>query len=234
MRQVVLDTETTGLEVSQGHRVIEIGCIEIVNRRQVREFHTYLCPDRAIDAGATEVHGITNEFLAGKPRFSAVAQQFLDLVTGAELVIHNADFDVGFLNNEIRLWNPKAGRLQDLCQVLDTLAFARKLHPGQRNSLDALCRRYGVDNSGREYHGARLDAQLLTEVYLAMTGGQTALFADSVADVATPAIESAVLDRSGMTLKVVRASQAELSAHEAHLSLIDKCSGGQAMWRRLS
>ncbi|HXH04115.1 MAG TPA: DNA polymerase III subunit epsilon, partial [Candidatus Competibacteraceae bacterium] len=176
MRQVVLDTETTGLDPAQGHRVIEIGCVELVNRRHSgRHFHHYLQPDREIDAEAIQVHGISNEFLADKPRFADIAAEFLAFVDGAELVIHNAAFDVGFLNHELRLYDPAHPGLENLCRVLDTLVLARQLHPGQRNTLDALCKRYGVDNSQRTLHGALLDAEILADVYLAMTGGQVAL-----------------------------------------------------------
>jgi DNA polymerase-3 subunit epsilon len=189
MRQIVLDTETTGLEVEKGHRVIEIGCVELENRRRThRTLHHYLQPDRDIDPGAQEVHGISAEMLQGKPRFAEVAREFLDFVAGAELIIHNAAFDVRFLEAELQQLDPdlvgprftgtEQPRISDLCTVLDTLALARRLHPGQRNSLDALCKRYAVDNASREFHGALLDAQLLADVYLGMTGGQAALLLD--------------------------------------------------------
>lgn len=233
MRHVVLDTETTGLEAAEGHRIIEVGCLELVNRRPARTFHHYLNPGRDIDPGASEVHGITLEMLADKPRFADIAGEFLAFVGGAELVIHNADFDVGFLNQELRLWDTAAGLIQDRCTVVDTLAMARSLHPGQRNSLDALCKRYGVDNSGRELHGALLDAQLLAEVFLAMTGGQAALLLEEETT-GTHAAEAPArrLDRTGLTLRVVRASAGELAAHEEHLALIDRQSGGKTLWRR--
>src|SRR5690606_3445463 len=174
MRQIILDTETTGLEPAEGHRIIEIGCVEMVSRRLTgNNFHRYLQPDREIDSAAIEVHGITNEFLADKPRFSDVVQEFLAFVKGAELIIHNAAFDVGFINHELRKVNPALGKIEDHCTILDTLIMARKMHPGQRNSLDALCKRYEIDNSHRELHGALLDAEILGDVYLAMTGGQT-------------------------------------------------------------
>ncbi|MFZ1623574.1 MAG: DNA polymerase III subunit epsilon, partial [Gammaproteobacteria bacterium] len=179
MRQVVLDTETTGLELKLGHRVIEIGCVELVNRRRTaRTLHHYLQPDRDIDPGAQEVHGISIDMLQDKPRFSEIAEDFLAFIAGAELVIHNADFDVGFLNAELRRTGRLPATVTEVCPVIDTLALARRLHPGQRNSLDALCKRYSIDNSGREYHGALLDAHLLADVYLAMTGGQATLFMD--------------------------------------------------------
>ncbi len=175
MRQIVLDTETTGLEPAEGHRIIEIGCVELVDRRLSRNnFHQYLQPDREIDQGAVEVHGITNEFLRDKPRFADIAEDFLDYVRDAELIIHNAPFDVGFLDHELSKWSEQARRIEQLCQVIDTLTMARSLHPGQRNSLDALCKRYAVDNSKRDLHGALLDAEILADVYLAMTGGRLA------------------------------------------------------------
>ncbi|MET0094439.1 MAG: DNA polymerase III subunit epsilon, partial [Sedimenticola sp.] len=175
MRQIVLDTETTGLEPEQGHRIIEIGCVEMVNRRLTgNNFHQYLQPDREIDLAAVEVHGITNEFLADKPRFGDVVEDFVNYIEGAELIIHNAPFDVGFINHELRElggWDEVA----TICSVIDTLVMAKKMHPGQRNSLDALCKRYDIDNSHRELHGALLDAEILADVYLSMTGGQTNL-----------------------------------------------------------
>jgi len=180
MRQIVLDTETTGLEVSQGHRIIEIGCIELVNRRITgNHWHYYVNPDRAVDTGAFEVHGISGEFLQDKPRFSELAEEFHSYVAGAELVIHNAPFDVGFLNNEFALLESPLAPLEENCGILDTLLLARQKHPGQKNNLDALCKRYGIDNSNRSLHGALLDARILAEVYLAMTGGQTSLGLDA-------------------------------------------------------
>ena len=175
-RQIVLDTETTGLEPSQGHRIIEIGCVEMVNRRLTgRHFHQYINPQREVEAGAIEVHGITNEMLADKPVFADVAGPFLEFVKGAELVIHNAPFDVGFLDAELSQLGSDLPRINEICSVLDTLVMARQKHPGQRNSLDALCQRYDVDNSQRDLHGALLDAEILADVYLMMTGGQTNL-----------------------------------------------------------
>ncbi|MEQ9208239.1 MAG: DNA polymerase III subunit epsilon, partial [Pseudomonadales bacterium] len=176
MRQVVLDTETTGLEISQGHRIIEIGGVELDNRRLTgRTYHQYVKPEREIDVGAQEVHGITLEFLADKPVFAEIAEEFLQFIDGAELVIHNASFDVGFIDNEFGLLNKDLGKVADHCRILDSLALARNKHPGQKNSLDALCKRYEIDNSGRDLHGALLDAELLALVYLAMTGGQVNL-----------------------------------------------------------
>ncbi len=180
MRQIVLDTETTGLEVSLGHRVIEIGCVELVNRRVTgKHWHHYINPEREIDSGAFEVHGISNEFLQDKPRFADLAEDFLEYVAGAELVIHNAPFDMGFLNRELALIDPAGKSLEDVCGVLDTLLLARQKHPGQKNSLDALCKRYAIDNSHRSLHGALLDARILADVYLVMTGGQTSLGLDA-------------------------------------------------------
>ncbi|MDJ0834762.1 MAG: DNA polymerase III subunit epsilon [Gammaproteobacteria bacterium] len=185
-RQVVLDTETTGLEPSQGHRIIEIGCIEIINRRVTNNhWHYYIQPDREIDNGAFEVHGISNEYLADKPRFHELVDSFLEYIRGAELIIHNAPFDVGFLNHELGLLDGDYPRIEDICGVLDTLVMARQKHPGQKNNLDALCKRYEIDNSARTLHGALLDSEILAEVYLIMTGGQTALSLDSEENPAT-------------------------------------------------
>jgi len=225
MRQIVLDTETTGLDPAQGHRVIEIGALEIVNRQPTgATYHVYLNPQREIDAGAMQVHGLTNEFLADKPRFADIAPEFLEFVRDAELVIHNAPFDVGFLNAELA--KLKEGPVKRYCTVLDTLKMAKGLHPGQKNNLDALCRRYEVDNSGRAFHGALLDAQLLAEVYLAMTRGQETLGID----IATPAqTQAATLVRRG-ALKVVRADDSERAAHTAYLAGMAKECGETAAW----
>jgi DNA polymerase-3 subunit epsilon len=234
VRQVILDTETTGLEPELGHRVIEIGCIEVVNRRRTgRVFHRYLCPDRDIDPGALQVHGITLEFLQGQPRFADVAQEWLEFVRDAELVIHNAPFDVAFLDAELGRLPEPPGRVSELCQVLDTLALARQLHPGQRNSLDALCKRYSVDNSQRDLHGALLDADLLLEVYLAMTGGQGALTLDEAAETAAANAPARRARRPQGTLVVVRPTVAEIAAHERRLAALDKSSGGKTVWRQL-
>jgi len=242
MRQVILDTETTGLDPAEGHRLVEIGCIELVNRRPTgRTFHRYLNPERDIDEGALAVHGITRAQLETEAKFDAVAAELLEFIAGAELVIHNAAFDVGFLNAELaRLAEGQdagAGegggprRIEALCRVLDTLTLARSMHPGQRNSLDALCKRYGVDNSKRELHGAMLDARILVDVYLAMTGGQSAL-ALGETQAQRDALASAVrTPRVGLALKVVAASAEELSAHEAMLAALDKASGGKCLFR---
>lgn len=233
MRQVILDTETTGLELKLGHRVIEIGCVELVNRRRTaRTLHHYLQPDRDIDPGAQEVHGISIDMLQDKPRFSEIAEDFLAFIAGAELVIHNADFDVGFLNAELRRTGRLPATVTEVCPVIDTLALARRLHPGQRNSLDALCKRYSIDNSGREYHGALLDAHLLADVYLAMTGGQATLFMDrNSGEAGGQASAPRQIDRSGLTLRVVQATAEELLEHEKHLQMIDKASQGKTLWR---
>lgn len=236
MRQIVLDTETTGLEPSEGHRIIEIGGVELVNRRPTNNhFHVYLQPDREIDEGAIAVHGITNEFLQDKPRFADIAEQFLDFVRGAELVIHNAPFDIGFLNHELKLLDPTLEPVDAICGVLDTLLLARRMHPGQRNSLDALCRRYGIDNSQRELHGALLDARILADVYLTMTGGQVALGLESEGgngseQLAQSGIRRLPADRP--RLKVVRASAAELTAHQEWVERLDKAAGGACLWRQ--
>jgi DNA polymerase-3 subunit epsilon len=234
LRQIVLDTETTGLEPEQGHRVIEIGCVELVNRRRSgQSFQRYLCPDRPIDTAAVDVHGIDDAFLRDKPRFAEIAQEFLEFVRGAELVIHNAAFDVSFLERELELAGGQHGRLRDHCRVLDTLELARQLHPGQRNSLDALCGRYGVDNSRRELHGALLDAQILSDVYLAMTGGQVSLSLESGTESWSSLGAPVLVDRSGLSLIVLSARPEERSAHAAMLSRIERASDGRCLWLQL-
>lgn len=234
MRQIVLDTETTGLEPREGHRIIEIGCVEMINRRPTgNNFHQYIQPDRKVDEGALAVHGITDEFLADKPRMEAVIESFIDYIRGAELIIHNAPFDVGFLNNEFELAEGQWGLVEDYSTITDSLVMARTRYPGQRNSLDALCKRLDVDNSSREYHGALLDARILADVYLAMTGGQSSLLlsedddpADEDADHAfTPIVRS-------FSLPVLKANDAERSAHEEMLETIAKASGGEVLWRQ--
>lgn len=233
-RQVVLDTETTGLEPAQGHRIIEIGCVELVGRRPTgNNFHVYLQPDREIDAGAVEVHGITNEFLADKPRFADIAEELIAYLRDAEVIIHNAPFDVGFIDFELaRL--PDGPRMQDFCEITDTLVMARKKHPGQRNSLDALCGRYDIDNTQRTKHGALLDAEILADVYLAMTGGQKVLSLDAGEEGDDPSGNTGIRRLPGErpALRVVRASEAELAAHAARLEAIDSASGGATVWRR--
>jgi DNA polymerase-3 subunit epsilon len=228
MRQIVLDTETTGLEPSEGHRIIEIGCVEVVERRLTgNDFHRYIQPDREIDAGAEAVHGITNEFLADKPRFADVVEELLDYCRGAELVIHNAPFDIGFLNHELRLWREDAPAIDKLCAVSDSLILARRMHPGQRNSLDALCKRYGIDNTHRDLHGALLDAQILADVYLAMTGGQVSLHLGGEEHVETGLRREEVrrIEVPRGRLRVVRANADELAAHEGRLAAIHQSSG---------
>ena len=235
MRQIVLDTETTGLEPSQGHRIIEIGCVELINRRRTdHRFQRYLQPDREIDEGALAVHGITNALLADKPRFSDVVEEFLAFIRNAELIIHNADFDVAFINHELKLIGDPWGQLTDHCTVIDTLALARELHPGQRNTLDALCKRYSIDNSQRVLHGALLDAEILADVYLAMTGGQATLSLDGLhAHSSGPGrtVQRPPGDRP--RLKVIRADEQELAAHARSLDAIDKASGGNCLWKKL-
>ncbi|HLF96500.1 MAG TPA: DNA polymerase III subunit epsilon [Methylococcaceae bacterium] len=237
MRQIILDTETTGLSPEEGHRIIEIGCIELLDRRVTRNrFHVYLNPERSIDVGASEVHGIRDEDLADKPRFAEVAEDFLNFVGGAELVIHNAPFDVGFLNHELKRLGESYGDLGGYCTVTDTLALARKKHPGQRNSLDALCKRYGVDNSRRELHGALLDAEILADVYLAMTGGQMTLLGEEeegggARSVSThPIAQGPRASGARPALRVVRASEAETARHQGFLEIIRKASGGKCLW----
>ena len=239
MRQIVLDTETTGLEASQGHRIIEIGCVELVNRRLTgNHYHQYINPRREIDQGAIEVHGITSDFLADKPVFDQVAGEFVDYIAGAELIIHNAPFDLGFLNAELRRLDKDYQQLETVCSIVDTLVMARGKHPGQRNNLDALCQRYGVDNSQRDLHGALLDAEILAEVYLAMTGGQTTFqLSDSGPDTGEgngggEQIRRLPADRQ--PLPVITASAEELAAHEAQLEAIAADSGGRVLWRELN
>ena len=237
MRQIVLDTETTGLEPEQGHRIIEVGCVELVDRRLTgNNFHQYIQPDREIDAGAIEVHGITNEFLRDQPRFEDIAKELTDYLSGAELVIHNAPFDVGFLNHEFaRLEGKPVIRIADICDVVDTLVMARRMHPGQRNSLDALCSRYDIDNAKREKHGALLDAEILADVYLAMTGGQVSLSLDA-SDTELGERRESGIRRLGRrpALPVVRATDDEKVAHEACLDRLDAACGGRCAWRTVS
>jgi DNA polymerase-3 subunit epsilon len=235
MRQVVLDTETTGLEVEQQHRVIEIGCVELLNRRLTgRTYHQYLNPQRDIDLGAQQVHGLTRQRLAKEPTFSQVHPEFLEFIRDAELIIHNAPFDVAFLNAELARAE-LAHRIDGLCRVLDSLALARQMHPGQRNNLDALCKRYSVDNSHRDYHGALLDARILAEVYLAMTGGQAKLTLSAGSDAARSRARQAAPARIGAAalIRVIRAGEDEMAAHEQILALLDKASGGKTVWRKL-
>jgi len=238
MRQVVLDTETTGLEVSQGHRIIEIGCVEVVNRRLTgRHYHQYIQSNREIDEGALAVHGISSEFLADKPVFERIAGQFLEFIRGAELVIHNAAFDVGFIDMELKRLDPKHELTADMCQITDSLMIARAKHPGQRNNLDALCQRYQVDNASRTLHGALLDAEILADVYLLMTGGQTKLgLADDDDNASGSAREGDRIRRlpsDRPRAPVLRASPEELARHETRLDAIAENSGGKTLWREL-
>ncbi len=238
-RQIVLDTETTGLEVSAGHRVIEIGAIEVYNRRLTgKSLHYYLQPDRQVDPEAQAVHGISDEFLADNPRFSELAEPFMTFIRDAELVIHNAPFDVGFLNHELTQLRYGA-TLEQYCTITDTLVLARRLHPGQRNSLDALCRRYNVDNSRRDLHGALLDAEILARVYLAMTSGQLALGLDQASTSLDAMVrESGTADRAWMAsqrpgLRVIEPAPNEQTRHQQFLDLLDAKSGTACLWRQL-
>ena len=243
MRQIILDTETTGREPSEGHRIIEIGCVELINRRaSSNRYQQYINPGREIDAGAMEVHGITNEMVAEKPKFADIAQSLLDFIEGAELIIHNAPFDMGFLNNELSLTanGGKPVRIEEICSVVDTLKLARSMHPGQKNDLDSLCRRYNVDNSHRTLHGALLDAEILADVYLAMTGGQTGLFEETHSHLRNATATNVVapsdirrLDPNRPKLPVLAASAEELAAHQAWLEELDKKSGGKCLWKML-
>ncbi len=236
MRQVVLDTETTGLETAQGHRIIEIGGVELVNRRYTgRQLHKYINPEREIDDGAFEVHGISSEFLTDKPKFAEIADEIIDFLAGAELIIHNAPFDVAFLDHELSRLSGGHRRIADICTVTDSLALARHKHPGQKNSLDALCRRYQVDNSARTLHGALLDAEILADVFLLMTGGQTALFAGDgdEANRSGEAEKELLVDADRPALRVITASLEEASAHEGWLDLLDDKSDNGAVWRKL-
>ncbi|GLQ87078.1 DNA polymerase III subunit epsilon [Dyella flagellata] len=233
MRQIVLDTETTGLEVRQGHRLIEIACVELVERRITgRHYQTYLNPDRAIDEGARAVTGIEDEFLLDKPRFAEIVDEFLAFIGDAELIIHNAAFDVAFLNAELARVGDRYGRIADRCNVLDTLLMARERYPGQRNSLDALCKRLGVDNSARDLHGGLIDAQLLADVYLAMTSGQVVLdlgFEGGAETGAHAVIAPVIL---ALRPRVLRASEEEVDTHLKRLDALDKSAGGQSVWRK--
>jgi DNA polymerase-3 subunit epsilon len=231
MRQIVLDTETTGLEAQHGHRIIEIGCVELLHRRLTRKtFHRYINPERPVDEGAVEVHGLTDDFLADKPRYADIVAEFVDFIRGAdEIVIHNAPFDVGFLDAEFQRLDGAWGRIEDYCEVRDSLRLARSLHPGQRNSLDALCRRYEIDNSGRELHGALLDAELLADVYLAMTGGQASLGLDAEAASSEAGIVAPARAVRRGPIPVIRASEDEIAAHETRLRDIAE-DGGRCLW----
>jgi len=230
MRQVILDTETTGLEPKQGHRIIEVGCVELINRRLTgNNFHYYLNPQREIDEGAVEVHGLTSEFLADKPLYEDIASELYDYLKGAEVVIHNAAFDVGFINHEYRLMGFDQPDMRDWCEVSDSLLMARKKFPGQRNSLDALCKRFDIDNSQRQLHGALLDAEILADVYLMLTGGQHSLFAEEAEVDVT--LEKKPFDENRPRLAVVKATSAEIEQHLARIEAIKKASGGVCIWQ---
>ena len=241
MRQVLLDTETTGLDTRDGHRIIEIGCVEMVDRQMTgNDYHQYTQPNRAIDEAALAVHGITQEYLADKPVFEDIAEQFIEYVKGAELIIHNAPFDIGFLNYEISLYNQKTGanypRLEEICEITDSLVLARDMHPGQRNSLDALCKRYDISNEHRELHGALLDSQILGDVYLAMTGGQVTLLLSNGQENE----ESETSSSTGIRLvepelaaqfSVIKANEEEIIAHVERMTNIEKASGNDR-WKK--
>ncbi|GMR08361.1 MAG: DNA polymerase III subunit epsilon [Gammaproteobacteria bacterium] len=237
MRQIVLDTETTGLDPGDGHRIIEIGCVELLDRKLTgNRYHQYLNPDRQIDAGAIEVHGITNESLVDKPHFSDITDEFMEFICGAELIIHNAPFDISFIDSELKRASSHWKKTGKHCTVLDTLPMARKMHPGQKNTLDALCKRYQVDNSQRELHGALLDAEILADVYLMMTGGQVSLSLGGMNDSGDIMHQEEVrrLEIEPGQLKVVRASSDEMDAHLARLDAIDEASDEQCVWRKLA
>ena len=243
MRQIVLDTETTGLDPEEGHRIIEIGCVELINRRPTgNNYHQYIQPDRDVEEGALDVHGITNAFLADKPRFADITQDFLEYTKGAELIIHNAPFDTGFINYELALERNERDdsrentiKVEEHCTIEDTLVFARKIHPGQKNDLDSLCKRYNIDNSQRSFHGALLDAEILADVYLAMTGGQTGLFDEGhgAAQHWVGDHEILRLDSNRPPLLVIRANEQEMAAHETWLDEINQASDGRCLWRKL-
>jgi DNA polymerase-3 subunit epsilon len=232
MRQIVLDTETTGIDPSEGHRIIEIGCVELMERQPTgRHYHVYINPQREVEAEAITIHGITNEFLTDKPVFSDVADEFFEFIKGAELVIHNAAFDIGFMDAEFARLKSKR-KTTEHCGVVDSLAIARKKHPGQKNNLDALCKRYGVDNSSRELHGALLDAEILADVYLMLTGGQTALSLDANSDLAGGGLGVRRVSDNRKPLPVVGATDEETAAHQAFMSVL-AAKAGSTIWGRL-
>ena len=238
MRLIILDTETTGLEPKQGHRLIEVGALEMVNRRLTgKSFHEYVQPERDVPMEAQAVHGITEEFLADKALFSTIADQFIEFITGAELIIHNAPFDLGFLDNELAIAGKMIGKkypkVSDICKITDSLKLARRKHPGQKNNLDALCRRYGIINTHRELHGALLDSEILADVYLMMTGGQTDLMwaaqaTSATGDAVAPASRTVSLE--GYELPVVMATDAEVATHKTKLQTVAKASGDNCLW----
>lgn len=230
MRQIILDTETTGRDVKDGHRIIEIGCLELVDRRLTkRHFHCFLNPGRESEAGALAIHGLSTEFLMDKPLFKNIADELLEFIRDTQIIIHNAPFDLGFLDNEFKLTKKKYKKITDYCQVLDTLPLARQLHPGQRNSLDALCKRYDIDNSKRNKHGALLDAELLARVYLAMTGGQTHLFHEEKSSHTIQTVDQKKMTKEIVLLPILYATNEELIAHQRYLNNINTLSG-QCKW----
>lgn len=232
MRQIILDTETTGLEPSEGHNIIEIGCVEMFNRRLTgKTYHQYIKPDREVDDEAVQVHGITNEFLEDKPKFAEVMEEFVEFVRGAELIIHNAAFDIGFLDAELDR-NNYHERMENFCLVTDSLLLARKKHPGQKNNLDALCNRYGINNSHRELHGALLDSEILADVYLALTGGQTDLSLNSGGEDGDDGGASIRRLTGADDLPIVTVNEEDLQAHGAFLQMLDKKSGGECLWNK--
>jgi len=231
MRQIVLDTETTGLDPKQGNRIIEIGCVEIINRKITdNTYHQYIQPDRESEEGAFEVHGISTEFLADKPRFADIIEDFMKFINGAELIIHNAPFDIGFLDHELSMVDPVWGKVSDHCQVTDSLVMARRKHPGQKNNLDALCKRYEVNNARRELHGALLDSELLAEVYLRLTGGQETLALGAEGSSSQPGQVSPIrrVDSNRPQLHVLRADIEELKLHEERLDIL----GEACIWKK--
>ena len=233
MRQVVLDTETTGLEAELGHRILEVGCVELIGRKITRRhFHHYINPEREIDDGALEVHGITQQFLSDKPVFADVLEQFLEFVDGAELIIHNAAFDIAFINQEMKLISPSLGVITDYCTVIDSLALARNKHPGQKNNLDALCKRYSVDNTQRDLHGALLDAEILADVYLLLTGGQVTLSlgVENENNGSGP-IKRELVDRK--PLRIIRAGEQELVMHDKKLEMLEGLSETGCLWKKM-
>lgn len=235
MRQIVLDTETTGINPKEGHKIIEIGCVEVVNRRLTgNHYHVYINPERIVEEEAIAVHGITNEYLRDKPKFEEIVTDFVEFIRGAQLVIHNAPFDIGFMDHEFsQSQAARSVRSNDICSVLDTLALARKMHPGQKNNLDALCKRYGIDNSHRDLHGALLDAEILADVYLLMTGGQTDLnlINNGAANQSGATGEIIRMSPRNKALKIINASADELKQHEERLDIVEK-SSGQCLWRK--
>ena len=233
MRQIVLDTETTGINISEGNRIIEIGCVELINRKLTgNHYHQYINPERESEQGALEVHGITSDFLADKPLFTTIAKDFMDFVSGAELIIHNAPFDVGFLNHELKLDGNKYGLINDHCTVIDTLVMAKNMYPGQRNSLDALCKRLGIENFNRELHGALLDSEILAEVYLLITGGQRGLELGAGSNDASGNQTAEEVRRvlNAPSLPVIPATSEEVENHKQYLEFLDKKSDGQCLW----